>query len=146
MSIKIITISDSNKHFSTAIDEYIKRLGKNINIISLKPEKNWETNKIIQKDTQNVINALKKDSNYKILMSKEWILLDSLEFAQTIKKNNLTFIIWAAYWLDESHIAQYIDIKISFWKITLPHWLAQLTLLEQIYRANQINTNKSYHY
>jgi 23S rRNA pseudoU1915 N3-methylase RlmH len=40
MKIKIISVSDSDKHFSSAIQEYCKRLGRDVDIVDIKPEKN----------------------------------------------------------------------------------------------------------
>jgi 23S rRNA (pseudouridine1915-N3)-methyltransferase len=56
------------------------------------------------------------------------------------------FIIGWPYGLDEPVLAKYIDVKISFWAITLPHGLAKVTLLEQLYRIGTIEDGKSYHY
>lgn len=147
MKIKIINISDSDKHFDTAIKEYQKRLGQIVQFVNIKPEKNWEKDKIIKNDTLNIIDFLQKDTNYKVFLSKEWKALNSLEFADLIKINyNISFVIWWAYGLDEQMIQKFINNKLSFWNITFPHWLAKLVLLEQIYRWIQINENKKYHY
>jgi 23S rRNA (pseudouridine1915-N3)-methyltransferase len=56
------------------------------------------------------------------------------------------FIIGWPYGLNESALATYIDDKISFGAITLPHGLAKVTLLEQLYRISTIEQGKNYHY
>lgn len=147
MKIKIICISDSLKHFQEPVQEYIKRLGKDIEIIDVKPSKIGTKNQIIQKETENIIEKISKIDCYKILLSINWEHIDSIEFAKIIGKwNDICFIIWGPYWLDESKIWEYINKKISFWKTTFPHWLAKLILLEQIYRSKMINENRQYHY
>ena len=69
----ILNISDSDKHFSSAIEEYQKRLGKDVNFDTLKPFKDDNHNLVIQKETESVIKTIeKKYMNYKkILLAKE---------------------------------------------------------------------------
>lgn len=145
----ILSISDSDKHRNSAIQEYEKRLGKLVNIENIKPSKNWTHQQIIQKDTENIVQILEKRYNqyYKILMSKDGKLTTTEELERTIHKyNHVVFIIWWPYWLNENQLNTIVDEKIWFGKITLPHWLAKLTLVEQIYRCETIRSGKSYHY
>jgi len=60
MKVKIISVSDSDKHFQSAIEEYTKRLGKNIEIITIKPEKNGTPKQIISKETDKIIERISK--------------------------------------------------------------------------------------
>lgn len=145
----ILSISDSDKHRNTAIQEYQKRLGKMIVIENIKPAKNWTREQIIQKDTENIIQILNKkyQQHYKILMSKDGKLTTTEELEKTIHKpNHVIFIIGWPYGLNENQLDSIINEKIWLWKITLPHWLAKLTLIEQIYRSETIRSGKSYHY
>ncbi len=147
MKIKIICISDNDKHWQTWIDEYTKRLGKYLEIINIKPHKNWTTEQIIEKDTQNIIKKIQQLNHYKILLDKHWIATSSENLAKIIKQNfEVVFIIWWHLGLQKYLIKEHIDAQISFGQITMPHWLAKLVLLEQIYRAWSINTWKKYHY
>jgi len=147
MKITVINISDSDKHFKQALEEYIKRLGKELKIIDLKPERNWSPQQIKLSETQKLLKNLEKNTDYKILLSIEWDLIDSIAFSKILDlKNSITFIIWGPYWLEENLLEGVVDKKISFWKMTLPHWLAKLFLLEQIFRWKSILDNKSYHY
>jgi len=149
--IKIYIIWDSFKHFENAIKEYEKRLSKEIKIFKIKPHKNWNREQIIEKDTEKINKLLQKEKNsYNILLSLQGKELDSLEFANLLKDKldkwiNINFIIWWAFWLNEEKLEN-IHFKIKLWKITLPHWLALLVLIEQIYRSFQINKNRNYHY
>lgn len=147
MKIKIIAISDSEKHFDIAIKEYEKRLWNSVEIINIKPEKNWTKQSIIWSETDKIIKAIWKDSNYKLLLSINWNNIDTINLSKIINQNiNITFIIGWPYWLDEDKLDKYIDKKISFGSITLPHPLAKLVLIEQIYRCKTIIDNKTYHY
>lgn len=145
----ILSISDSDKHRKSAIQEYEKRLGKTITIENNKPAKNWTREQIIQKDTENIIQILNKkyQQHYKIMMSKDGELIDTESLEKLIHKpNHVVFIIGGPYGLDETQLNQVVDKKIWFGKNTLPHWLAKLTLIEQIYRCETIRSGKSYHY
>jgi len=149
MQIHILSISDSDKHFDTACQEYTKRLWKSTQIKNIKPIK-WESQEhTIKKETEQIMDILEKDYKwyYKILLIKSWTQLDTIQLKQQlIWKWKIVFIIWWPYWLDEENINKHIDTKISFWKITLPHWLAKLVLLEQIYRIQTLQSWKKYHY
>ena len=146
----ILNISDSDKHFSTAIEEYQKRLGKDVNFDTLKPFKDDNHQLVIQKETELVIKTVeKKYQNYKkILLAKEWKLLTTEELGKNINWQNCVFIIWWPYGLNRSELKSiFSDLKeMSFWAITMPHWLAKLVLIEQIYRCKTIQIWKSYHY
>ncbi len=149
MTYIILSISDSDKHFDSAIKEYQKRLWKSLKIENIKPTRNGSHEQIIQKDTQNIIDIFtKKFSSYtKVLLSKEWRPLTTDQIFDFCKKNNdIIFIIWWPYGLDEKLLEKNIDLKISFGWITLQHWLAKLILLEQLYRITMIAQNRSYHY
>ncbi len=147
MKVTIVSITDSEKDYKTLIQEYKKRLGKDVTLIDIKPERSWEINKIIQKDTDNIIRSIEKNDDYKILLTKWWEDLDTMQFKDIIKKyNNITFVIGWPYWLDEDKLSGFVNKKMSFGRITLPHLLAKTVLLEQIYRSKTILENKSYHY
>lgn len=146
----ILNISDSDKHFSTAIEEYQKRLWKDVFFDTLKPFKDDNHQLVIQKETESVIKTIeKKYQNYKkILLAKEWKLLTTEELWKEINSQNCVFIIWWPYGLNRKELkSKFSELKeISFWAITMPHWLAKLVLIEQIYRCKTIQIWKSYHY
>lgn len=145
----VLAISDSDKHFDVAIKEYQKRFWKNIKIENIKPNRNWTNDQIIKKDTEIIIEIIKKRfwSYKKVLLSKDGKTLDTDQIFDFCKKNNdIVFLIWWAYGFDEKLLKDYMDMELSFWKITLQHWLAKLVLLEQLYRIDMISKNRSYHY
>ncbi|MFA7298800.1 MAG: 23S rRNA (pseudouridine(1915)-N(3))-methyltransferase RlmH [Candidatus Absconditabacterales bacterium] len=147
MMFVILNISDSDKHWNAVIEEYTKRLGKSVKIENIKPNRRGNNQQMIQTDTENIIAKLEKFSEYKkILLSKEGKLLDTLTLHKLLTDKNYVFIIGGPYGLDEPKLTPYIDSKISFGTITLPHGLAKVTLLEQLYRIGTIEQGKSYHY
>ena len=148
MKIKIINISDNNKHFKSAIEEYNKRLWKELEIIDIKPIKSKSIDETINLETEKIIKKIEKYNNfYKIILNKDWKKVSSFDIADFLEnKRDIVFIIWWPYGLNYQNLLKYIDKEISFWNITLPHWLAKLTLLEQIYRWDSINKKKKYHY
>ena len=148
MTYVILNISDSDKHWASAIWEYTKRLWKSVILENLKPCKNGTREQIIEKETWEILEKLNKkykDWDY-ILMSKDWDLVTTEKFLDICKNKNIVFIIWWPYGLNEDELVKIWTKRIAFGKITLPHWLAKLTLLEQIYRIWTIESGKSYHY
>lgn len=143
----ILSISDSDKHREKVVEEYTKRLWKSIKVLNIKPSKNGNIQQIIAADTQNIITHLSKFSDaQKILLSKEGKQLDTIGLFSLLRNKDSIFIIGWPYGLDEPTLATYIDNKLSFGSITLPHGLAKVTLLEQLYRIGTIEQGKSYHY
>lgn len=143
----ILNISDNDKHFSGAIEEYIKRMPKSVKIDTIKPTKNGTQEIIKSKDTDNIISLLenKYKNYYKVMLSIEWKTMDTMKFKDLcLSKDNVVFIIWWPYGLEEDRLP--LDTKISFGWMTMPHGLAKLVLLEQIYRAECIKIWKNYHY
>ena len=149
--IKIIYISDSSKHFQNAIDEYKKRFWKLVVLQQIKPSKKSSKEQIIQEDTQNINKILQKyKNNFNIIMSLSGKQLDTMWFKNLIQENydkwkNINFIIWWAFGLDEDKLEN-INYKLNLSKLTFPHWLALLVLMEQIYRSFQIINWRNYHY
>lgn len=146
----ILNISDSDKHFSSAIAEYEKRLWKEVVFDTLKPYKDDNHELVIRKETESIIRTIeKKYQNFqKILLIKEWKILSTEEFWKMINWKDCVFIIWWPYWVDRNEIKwKFSDLKeMSFWAITMPHWLAKLVLIEQLYRCKTIEMGKKYHY
>jgi 23S rRNA pseudoU1915 N3-methylase RlmH len=146
---KILITSDSNKHFETAIKEYEKRLWKNIEIIKLKPVKNWRDSQIIEKETDNLIKILEKQKWFKVVLNPAWKSLNTEKLFNLIEEkkqkfSNIIFIIWWALWLDYSKLKNNIDFELNLWEMTMPHSLALLVLIEQIYRLEMIKKWTSY--
>lgn len=146
----ILSIADSDKHFSSAISEYEKRLWKALKIENLKPLKESNIDLIIKKETESLIDTIEKkyaDRN-KILLIKEGEKLDTISISSFLQGQNTIFIIWGPYGVDALLLKKaFPQLKQrSFWAITLPHGLAKLTLIEQLYRCTTLWTGKKYHY
>ena len=148
--IKIICIGKiKEKFYQEAILEYKMRISKytNIEIIEL-PDYNYDIKKTIASEYNNIMKVLNK-SDYNILLDINGTELDSISFAKKIDEtlnynSNITFIIGGSYGvLDE--LKNIVNYRLSFSKMTFPHQLFRVILLEQIYRAFKINHNEEYH-
>lgn len=148
--IKIYIFADSHKHFRDAIDEYKKRIGKQVELIELKPMKKWTPEQTIAAETEILYEKLAKESAYKIILSPKGKNISTKELWNIIenKKNTGEKIIFAIGWangLDYEILAPKIDLELSFGKMILPHSLALTILLEQIYRCSEIEKWSGYH-
>ncbi len=149
--IKIITVgSIKEKYLKDAIDEYLKRLKKytNIELIEVKDEGLVEETKAIQLESEK-INKYISPKDYIITLEIEGKEYTSTEFAEKlnqiqIETSNIVFIIGGSYGLS-SELKQKSNLHLSFSKMTFPHQLFRVLLLEQIYRAFKILNNESYH-
>ena len=149
--IKIITVgSIKEKYLKDAIEEYTKRISKytNIEIIEVKDEGLVEPNKSLILEEEKILKHI-NDKDYLITLEIEGKELSSTEFADkldkiTLEASTITFIIGGSYGLSEN-IKSKAKLHLSFSKMTFPHQLFRVLLLEQIYRAFKINNNESYH-
>jgi 23S rRNA (pseudouridine1915-N3)-methyltransferase len=85
------------------------------------------------------------------LLSIEWEEFSTNEFLDFIDKKEalfgeVVFIIWWAYGINLNLIEKYINLKLSFSKMTFPHSQAIMMLLEQIYRITSIKKWGNYHH
>ena len=149
MMYTIVAVSDSDKHFDDAIKEYKKRLGKSLSFVNLKPCKDKNHNVCIQKETELVLEELSK-SKYewwlKIMLSKDGEAINTEKLLKKIKNQNVVFVIWGPYGLDEESVRKQAKFFVNFWIITMPHGLVKLVIVEQIYRMETIKSGKKYHY
>ncbi len=149
--IKIITVgSIKEKYLKDAIDEYKKRLSKynNIDIIELKDEGKVEEEKAKEIEGEKILNKV-QDKDYVITLEIEGKELTSPELANKInniliENSNITFIIGGSYGLSDK-VKERANYHLSFSKMTFPHQLFRVLLLEQIYRSYKIINNESYH-
>lgn len=147
--IKIICVGKiKEKFYRDAIEEYVKRLSKytKLEIIEVMDEPNIEKALKIEGER---INKHIKDSDYVITMEIDGKELSSLELASKISNtfinySNIVFVIGGSYGLSEE-IKKRSNFALSFSKMTFPHQLFRVVLLEQIYRAFKINNNENYH-
>lgn len=149
--IKIITVgSIKEKYLKEAIDEYTKRIRKytNIEIIEVKDEGLVEENKAISMEGFKIQKYLNQ-KDYIITMEIDGKEMTSIEFSEKINQilienSNIVFIIGGSYGLSQE-IKNQAKLHLSFSKMTFPHQLFRVMLLEQIYRSYKIMNNESYH-
>ena len=149
--IKIITVGQlKEKYLKEAVEEYKKRISKytNIEIIELKDEGLVEESKAIELEGEK-INKYLDNKDYIITLEIEGKQMTSVEFSKKLERiqienSNIVFIIGGSYGLSES-IKDKSNLKLSFSKMTFPHQLFRVILLEQIYRSYKIMNNERYH-
>ncbi len=149
--IKLITVGQiKEKYLKDAIEEYKKRISKytNIEIIEVKDEGLVEEEKAKKKEAEKIIKYI-SDKDYLITLEIEGNQMTSIDFAKKldnilIENSNIVFIIGGSYGLSDD-IKNKAKLHLSFSKMTFPHQLFRVLLLEQIYRAYKINNNESYH-
>lgn len=159
IGINIICVGKlKEKYLKDAIDEYSKRLSKycNLNIIEIQDEKlpgkvnDSIAKDIKQKECTKILNAIKKDS-YVMALDLRGKQFTSEEFSKKIDDvpvkgfSNITFIIGGTLGLTEE-VLNSANEFISFSKMTFPHQLIRVFLLEQVFRAFKISNNETYHW
>lgn len=159
MNIKIIGVGKiKEKFFTKAIEEYEKRMRPYVkfSIIELKDESAFDN--ISKKDLEilkdkEAERILSKINDQDFLISLEILgkQMDSVDFSEFIKEkmddgfvSDMVFVIGGSYGLSKK-VSDRADFKLSFSKMTLPHQLMRLVLIEQIYRAFRIINNHPYH-
>ena len=138
------------KFFKDSIEDYLKRLNKytKIEIIEVNDVDLNNKELTLEKEKNNMIKYI-NDKDYIITLEIEGKQISSVEFSNLIDKtlinnSNITFIIGGSYGIHED-IKNKSNFKLSFSKMTFPHQLFRIILLEQIYRGFKIIKNESYH-
>lgn len=145
------------KYLRDACAEYLKRLGTyaKVNIVEVNEERcsdnpsGTEIENVKQKEGQRIIAKIPKGS-FVVPMCIEGTQYSSEDFAKKIEatavagNGEITFIIGGSFGLSDE-VKALGKLKLSFGKLTLPHQLMRVVLLEQIYRAFSILNNSKYH-
>ena len=147
--ITIIAVGKiKEKYYNDATSEYLKRISKfhKINIIEVDKEKDENTSLV--KEKEYILKHI-KPKDYVIALDIEGKEMNSKTLAFKINEifnhnSNLVFIIGGSYGLHED-IKQIANYRLSFSKLTYPHQLFIVILLEQIYRSFKILNNETYH-
>lgn len=158
MNIKLITVGKIKEKFMrSAIDEYSKRLSRycKLEIIELADEKTLdnaslkEEEAIKEKEGLRILSNI-KEMDYVIALELKGKHLTSEEFSSKIEdlgiegKSNVVFLIGGSLGLSQN-VLNRADYKIAFSKMTFPHQLFRVMLLEQIYRGFRIMKGEPYH-
>lgn len=149
--IKIVCVGQiKEKYLKDAIEEYQKRIKKytNIEIIEVKDEGLVEVGKALKLEEEKILKHI-SEKDYIITLEIEGREISSEELAKKLEavqmeNSNITFIIGGSYGLSDNIKAK-AKYHLSFSKLTFPHQLFRVLLLEQIYRAYKINNNENYH-
>lgn len=149
--IKIICVGKIKESFyREAIEEYIKRISKyeEVKIVELPDYGLLDEKSMIKKESLEIEKVL-NNKDYNIVLDINGKEMDSIEFASKISEihnnySNITFIIGGSSGIEEE-LKNKCNNRLSFSKMTFPHQLFRVVLLEQIYRAYKINNNESYH-
>ena len=149
--IKIICLGKIKENYvKEAIKDYHQRISKYINleIIELSDEKTDDKKVALRKEKEKILKVL-QPKDYIVTLEVDKEEYTSNELAQKIDRlfinnSNIVFIIGGSYGLDED-IKRIADESLSFSKLTFPHQLFRVILLEQLYRCFKINNNEEYH-
>ena len=158
MNIQIICIGKlKEKYWTDAIAEYSKRLSRycTLEIVELKearlPDKASAADEenVKLEEGRAILKAI-KDGTYVITLEILGKQLSSPDLADKIEtlsiegKSNVAFIIGGSLGLSDE-VSRRSDFKLSFSKMTFPHQMMRVVLLEQIYRSFKIIKNEAYH-
>lgn len=159
MTINIITVGTlKERYLSDAVAEYSKRLSAycKLNIVELpesrlsdKPSQK-EINNALANEAKLIENYINKKEQFNIALCIEGKQLSSEKLSKKIDEialngiSKINLIIGSSFGIADS-IKQKANLQLSFSKMTFPHQLMRVMLLEQIYRAYQISSGGKYH-
>lgn len=158
MKITLITVGKIKEKFYTdAISEYSKRLSRycKLDIVQVADEKTpdgaseLQERQIREKEGERILAQI-RDGSYVIALAIEGEMLDSVGLAEKIDRlgvsgqSQIVFIIGGSLGLSDA-VMRRADYKLSFSKMTFPHQLMRVILLEQIYRSYRIVHGEPYH-
>lgn len=158
MKIKVVTVGKlKEKYLRDGITEYTKRISRfaNLEMIELSDEKTpdkaseSENQKILEIEGQRILSKV-ADRDFVIVLAIEGKILSSEEFSKQLEEasikgfSTLTFIIGGSLGLAPI-VKKRANLSVSFGRLTLPHQLMRMVLVEQIYRAFTIQQGSPYH-
>jgi len=158
MKISIISVGKlKEKYLKQGIEEYIKRLGPYATVeIQEVPDEKAPENlskaqmiEVKQKEGERILSKIGQDT-YVITLEIEGKMITSEKLSEQIDqlatygKSKIAFVIGGSLGLSED-VRKRSDFALSFSKLTFPHQLMRLVLLEQVYRAFRIMKNEPYH-
>ncbi len=149
--IKILCVGKlKEKYWQDACQEYLKRLTKyaQVELIEVMDEKTDDEKQALQKEKERLEKHM-NPKDYIITLEIEGESLSSLELSKKLEKirienPNITFIIGGSHGI-HADIKRQATAHLSFSKLTFPHQLFRVLLLEQLYRSFKIQNNEKYH-
>jgi len=148
MGITILTVGKKNSsEYSDMIDEYMKRISSFISIRMkfIKDSGNLKEDResAVKQESERILKEVCKEK-FVILLDRKGESIDSERFSDLFNNNNICFVIGGIYGVDE-RVKKRASRIISFSRMTFPHKLFRVILLEQIYRGYMIHKNMRYH-
>ncbi|MDY5023281.1 MAG: 23S rRNA (pseudouridine(1915)-N(3))-methyltransferase RlmH [Blautia sp.] len=158
MEIRILSVGKiKERYLNDAISEYAKRLSRYCKLTFIQvadektPDKASEAlnRQIKETEGQRLLKNI-REQDYVIALAIEGKMPDSVELSEKIQKlgvsgkSSLVFVIGGSLGLSADVLSR-ANEKISFSRMTFPHQLMQVILLEQIYRSYRIMNNEPYH-
>lgn len=158
MKITLITVGKiKEKYLVAAISEYTKRLSRycKLEVIELADEKTpdraseAEEEQIKEKEGERILKVIKEGA-YVIALAIDGKMLSSEELSEKVEQlgvqgiSHIAFLIGGSLGLDKQ-VLKRADFLLSFSKMTFPHQLMRVILLEQIYRGYRIMNGEPYH-
>lgn len=158
LNIQMIAVGKlKESYLKQGIAEYVKRLGPyaKLQIVEVPDEKAPESMsaaeeaQVKQREGERILAQLRSDA-YVVALAIEGRLLSSEEFARHVQdlatygRSSVAFVIGGSLGLAPDVLAR-ADLKLSFGRMTLPHQLMRLVLVEQIYRAFKVMRREPYH-
>ncbi|MBJ8350071.1 23S rRNA (pseudouridine(1915)-N(3))-methyltransferase RlmH [Streptococcus zalophi] len=158
MKIKLLVVGKlKEKYLKEGIAEYVKRLERftKVEIIEVSDEKTpdqasqAENRNILEKEKQRLLTKI-GERDYVIALAIEGKQVSSEELSQKFSQitlngySTITFIIGGSLGLSD-YLKKRANLLVSFGRITLPHQLIRLVLVEQIYRSFMIQQGSPYH-
>lgn len=155
LKINIYAVGNAReKYIKDAVSEYLKRLSRfaQVSFIETKEEKIQDADSVRIKDKEaaDILKRIKQN-DYLILLDVAGTEIDSLELAKSFKKledqgiSPINIVIGGTLGLGEELIKR-SNLRLSFSKLTFPHQIVRILLLEQLYRVFKINNHESYHH
>ncbi|WP_286034051.1 23S rRNA (pseudouridine(1915)-N(3))-methyltransferase RlmH [Fusobacterium necrogenes] len=154
MNINIVCIGKvKDKYIIEGINEFLKRMQSfaKMKVVELKEDGNDNNRNIsIEKESEDILKTLEKLGGYNILLDIQGRSYSSEEMANEVEKitvkgaSTINFIIGGSYGVSQK-VRDSSHLRLSFSKMTFPHQLMRLILIEQIYRWFSIINNGKYH-
>lgn len=158
MKITLISVGKlKEKYLKQGIQEYMKRLSAyaKVDIVEVADEKapenmsEAEMLEVKRKEGERILSHISQDTyvitleiNGKMLSSEQ--LAAKMDELATYGKSKIAFVIGGSLGISEE-VQKRSDLALSFSKMTFPHQVMRLILLEQVYRAYRINRGEPYH-
>ncbi|GLC81217.1 23S rRNA (pseudouridine(1915)-N(3))-methyltransferase RlmH [Lacrimispora brassicae] len=158
MKITLVTVGKIKEKFYTdAIGEYSKRLSRycKLDIVQVADEKTPDSaseaveRQIREKEGERILSSV-KDGAYVIALAIDGEMLDSVQLSGKINSlgvggiSQIVFVIGGSLGLSDA-VLKRADYKLSFSRMTFPHQLMRVILLEQVYRSYRIINGEPYH-